>query len=441
MSVLIYGTRDYGRVDEHANEYAHTRFFHLWFLPIFPTGSTWITGEAATGPLGHQIKLYGKSVAACYLRVWGPVIALLTAVGGLQGHLPVLVVAAAMIAGTVWSWTWLRVRGRAAVRRSDFNYVAFGMRCEPKRLPKELRAELKAHLDRRWDAAKPERSPNEIAKHGAANADEAALAYGLLRLAAVERDKAASTANAEADRILAGDHVAIEHGDGPFRAAESSKTGATTDEALAELVARRTAEQAASRAAAGFRPPSPEELAKRAKRRGRRQMAGLVALTLFSLGGVAMFVRAVQPTKDVTLKELRSVKPPINKKVRVECDAIDGPVITVKTSSGTPRKHIMVCVLGQYWLPVMIDAEDAMPTKVVSGRLHLQSDVDPWVKKLREEPDLDSRALDMYLEDDVFGEWISAAMGLAVVVATPICWVLWFRARRRRKRALAGSVA
>ena len=79
MSVIIYGVRSYGRVDAHAGEHAQTKFFHIWFAPLVPVGSWWVT---PTG--GHSIKPNLKSIAAGYLRIWGLIatIGLLTA--GLQ---------------------------------------------------------------------------------------------------------------------------------------------------------------------------------------------------------------------------------------------------------------------------------------------------------------------------------------------------------------------
>ncbi len=82
VAVIIYGLRDYGRVDAHAGEYAQTRFFHIGFAPLVPTGSTWVTGPRANGTNAHGIKLHARSVVAAYLRGCGPLIAVGSLIAG-----------------------------------------------------------------------------------------------------------------------------------------------------------------------------------------------------------------------------------------------------------------------------------------------------------------------------------------------------------------------
>ena len=71
--IVIYGTRHYGVVDERGGEYALTRFAHIYWLPLFPVGSMWVTRTTEDGYRGHTIGLSGKSVLAGYARVWGPI--------------------------------------------------------------------------------------------------------------------------------------------------------------------------------------------------------------------------------------------------------------------------------------------------------------------------------------------------------------------------------
>ena len=73
MGVIIYGRRAYGRVHQHEGEYAQTTFAHIDFVPLFPTGSFWVTDDRGGQRFGFPIKLNGRSVLATYLRVWGPI--------------------------------------------------------------------------------------------------------------------------------------------------------------------------------------------------------------------------------------------------------------------------------------------------------------------------------------------------------------------------------
>src|SRR5258705_7313002 len=72
VSVIIYGVRPYGTVEAHGGEHAETHFFHIWFVPLIPTSSHWITQRTHEGSRGYSIDMHAKSVLAGYLRVWGP---------------------------------------------------------------------------------------------------------------------------------------------------------------------------------------------------------------------------------------------------------------------------------------------------------------------------------------------------------------------------------
>src|SRR4051812_10326395 len=154
--VIIYGRRAYGRVDAHGGEYAHTTFAHLWYMPLFPIQSYWITqdGEA---PLGFEIGFHGRSVLAAYLRMWAP----LAAIACLATGAPFI--GAAFAALGVWAWLWRRA---PASRRSDFNLVAYGTRCEPSRMPREMRDRVKRSLDSRWEGLALGKPPEDIAQFG-----------------------------------------------------------------------------------------------------------------------------------------------------------------------------------------------------------------------------------------------------------------------------------
>src|SRR5437764_2188422 len=170
--MIVIGHRPYGRVHAHEGEHLETQFAHIDFLPLFPIGSQWITHEAGGNRIGFPVRLSLKSLAAGYLRVWGPLVAfVLFALGGILASC----VIAALVA---WSWTWWRLP-RALRRRSDFNRVAFGSRCEPKWMTRAQRIGNEEAL-RKSAARRGARSPEDVARFGATDANEAVIAYGLL---------------------------------------------------------------------------------------------------------------------------------------------------------------------------------------------------------------------------------------------------------------------
>jgi hypothetical protein len=444
VSVIIYGVRDYGRVDAHAGEHAQTKFFHIWFAPIVPVGSWWVT---PTG--GHSIKPSLKSIAAAYLRIWGVIATIGLLSAGLQqlgakslAGTGMLIAAACIGALTAWSWTWRNLRGAAAHRRSDFNYVAFGTRCEPSRRFAADRSELKRALDRRWNERAPSQSPNEVAAHGAADAGEAVLAYGLLRLSSIDRGRAGASDGADADRILDGKHTAPSIDDGPYRAGVTSPTDAKTADGLADLVT--------ARAAATTPTPLPptkvdrEWELRRAKRRSRLQALGLVFMTFTAVGGVGMFAMSLRPTIEVSIKELRSAKPPLTRVVTLTCDAIEEPFWEeYKQRDNSTISQMAMCQVGRYFVPVKFPGSTVPTGRVVTGKLYNVERQD-WHRELaRVMPEVEAQTTDVFIDATKDSEeWGVGAFGLAMVLATPILWVLWFRARRRRKateRALAAE--
>jgi hypothetical protein len=423
--VIIYGVRSYGVVEAHGGEHAETQFFHIWFAPLIPTGSHWITD--ANARRGYSIGMHGKSVLAGYLRVWGPVVALATLAAGLGGNLPMLLVSALAIAATVWTWTWRNLRGEAAIRRSDFNVVAFGTRCEPRHMSKELIGAFKRGLDDRWNELKPERTPNEIARHGTPNPHEAVVAYGLLRVAGVMRGRAGRDEAADADRILEGAHSAPTVGEGPYREGVVQPQASGS---VATLVRTMAGAQDAVRESP--RELQAERLAQR-RRRSRLQLVGLVLATPMILGGIALFIDSVTPAREVTLAELRSMHPPTSKVVRVRCDSVSPPLWEETDGHGDATHRITMCMLGEYLLPVRLDDDQSVPEHVVEGELFHVVDTAIWVEQgLKKEPELDARSLDVYVDSSDNNRVFKGIFGLVMALGVPVLWVLWFRARRRR---------
>ncbi len=208
--IIIWGTRNAGKVDHRDGQYALTRFAHVYWMPLFPVSSIWVTGDG----VGHTMKMSGKSVFAAYARSWG----LLLAGLGLAGIAPLWAGVSAVVAAGL-SFGWKDLRTKNEIQRSDLNLAAYGTRCEPKLLPGELAESLRIEVNRRWEQVAEGQSPNDIAKHGTDDPRRAAAAYGVLRLTALTLPSAqASEAEKDAARIASGtrDRPALGDG-GPYR--------------------------------------------------------------------------------------------------------------------------------------------------------------------------------------------------------------------------------
>ncbi|MBZ0230850.1 MAG: hypothetical protein K8M05_00740 [Deltaproteobacteria bacterium] len=214
---MVYlGSHDYGRVHGYAGEYAVTRFLHLWFLPIVPLDTMWVTGAERGAPLAFSIRRSGRSLAAAYLRVWGPLVMLAAVVGWND----VAAVSAAIVGSLMmWSWTWRSVHGRRAQQRAWVHRALFGTACDPARMSPGMAAPLRAEAETRFAELSGGKTPTDIARLGADSHEQAYAAYALLRTsAALLRGQARREAIATSERVLAAPRGARTAGDGgPYR--------------------------------------------------------------------------------------------------------------------------------------------------------------------------------------------------------------------------------
>jgi hypothetical protein len=217
--VVIWGTRNAGKVDQRDGQYALTRFAHVYWLPLFPVSAMWITRDG----FGHPMKMSGKSVLAGYARTWGVIggVAGLAGVGGPTGFIAAVI----GVSLAALSWAWKDVNGRLAQRRSDLNELAFGTRCEPRLLPGDVAAGLEREAKQRWAIVSNGQSPSDVARFGTDDVQRAAAAYGVLRLSALAMPHAqALEAEADAARIAEGvrEKLQLDTG-GPYRSAVISE--------------------------------------------------------------------------------------------------------------------------------------------------------------------------------------------------------------------------
>lgn len=216
--IVIYGTRFYGQVDGYGGQRQLTKFFHIYYVPLVPVDTLWVTREEEGGRYrGHAVKMSGRSVLAAYARVWGPIAA---AGSFLAGSVGGFVAGAALLAVAGWTWSWRSVRSAREQRRSDFHLLAFGTRCDPLQMDPELAAQLSAQVAQRWAEVADGNAPEDIARLGAANPAQAVLAYASLRLAArLAPGDAAAASRAASERILDAVKETPALEGGPYRSA------------------------------------------------------------------------------------------------------------------------------------------------------------------------------------------------------------------------------
>jgi len=226
VAIEVAWQHGYGKVELHDGQYAQTQFAQVFLVPLWPVKSQWIVGRK----LGIPIRLHGRSIAATYLRFWAPVVALLTfAIGS---GLPSMLVAGALAAASAWSWTWRKLP-RSAHRRSDFNQLAFGVRCDPQLMTAAHRERCAEALKQRWESKPDSRPPDDIARYGARDLEEAVVAYGILRLAALDHGESPELAQ----RLLEGARDDADR-EGPYRELAAGDAPPQLGEQVAEVAQR-----------------------------------------------------------------------------------------------------------------------------------------------------------------------------------------------------------
>lgn len=70
--MIVGGTRFCGRVDETRSGHVVTRFFHIWFVPLVPLSSWFVTGSGSV----VKLPLSFRSILVAYVRAFGVLLAL-----------------------------------------------------------------------------------------------------------------------------------------------------------------------------------------------------------------------------------------------------------------------------------------------------------------------------------------------------------------------------
>ena len=418
MGFIIYGRRAYGRVHQHEGEYADTQFAHVDFVPLFPISSFWVTQDQGNGQrYGFPIKLNGKSVLATYLRVWGPIAAAILL--GTSHAVGTTVAGLVLVALSAWSWTWRSRRGELVQRRSDFDHVALGSRCDPAWMTDDMRLRLADKLETKLAARPDARPPDDVARFGARDIDEALLAYGVLRVSSVKHRAAGSAA----DRLLASAFDQLPQQGGPYREGTASPSPALGPAIVA----------AARVAAATHRPPPR-------KRWFHNPWVQLVGLGVLTFNVAAWGVHQLRSTPTIGAGELGSMQPPTGEHVRVSCDRIENDGWQLAFDDKV-EQQVTFCWLGTKVLPVVTKGDGDLAATAIEGELRGIDQVpyqdEAWVTELRRDEDLNAASFDdVYLlreESDHF----ELVIAIAVAAATLAGWLLWLRALVSRRRAKA----
>jgi len=409
---IIFGTGWAGRVDEEAGECAETLFFHLFYVPLIPLRSMWVTGREVVGERqvrawslgiasalviedhgdarsGLPIRLDVKSVAAAYLRTWG--VALAFACFAVAPSVATGCVAAAVAALSVWSWWWRTPRD-ADTRRSQLRLLAFGCRCHPRRFRPAARARLRASLEARWRGP-GRRPPSDVARFGATTLDEAVVAYGLLIL--------------DGQDPLA-DEIALGHRDRP-QDADPFRTGA---EPLEPGALEAEISAAARSIVRSDLPPQLWD---------RPYVRPFVVGTLFAVAAVGFGATVGAWCSAPAIQRVQlEYDPPVGDDIAVACDRItetqDLPPISAE-------RRVAFCVLGSRRMVMVTSHEIPTSATPVQGTLRLHVDSEWfWWSDLTTDPDTLSVYLDIHPRDSERA-WALAFAGLGLfAVGLGVFW-------------------
>jgi hypothetical protein len=221
--VVYYGTRFGGAIERCHGQYAATKFFHLYWLPLFPiSGTLWITQQNGDGFHIHPRRFSWKSLLAAYLRSWGLIFGALSVIFSLVDafELALLVFGLLLLGGALASWRWSSLSVNEMKRRELFHLLS-GTYCAPEHLTDDMASTLKDTISVAWQKHFPTRTPNDAARFGAKDIRESLYAFSLLSLQAREASGQAQRDLLQlADQIVQGTaSVPSSFSENPYRVA------------------------------------------------------------------------------------------------------------------------------------------------------------------------------------------------------------------------------
>ena len=379
-------------------------------MPLIPTETVWFTSERT----GFNVKMSGKSVLATYARWWSipAVIAVLSGTPLYVG----LPLAGAIAALYAWSWTWAAVRGAHELRRRDFNQLAFGTRCEPEMMPRLMREQIATALHQRWDRLDAGRSPDDVARFGAKNSGEAVIAYGVLRMAAL--DGGGRTELDAAERILRGTHDALPADQGPYRdAAQEPVSAPPTSDVIHAQVA------SAATNVSGGRSPMPPQPG--LKRHGKALAAASFIGALAAGAGVSANSAGLRGTEEVKVSELTSHHD-TGQYVTITCDQIERYGEFTEYSGKRTLHEVYACEQDQQILPVITGPGDTVDRTVEGQLLPMRNSQLQWPSDVRAE------AVPYYIEAGSHSCALAGALGCIAGVLVALGAGAFFIVKSRR---------
>lgn len=431
--------RVFGKVDEYGGELAASTFVHLFRLPLIPTGSVWLTADHE-GYQARPIKLHARSVVAAYLRTWVPLLWWFAfSVDSTVGY----VVAAAALAACFWTWTWRMTHRLKIQRQNDFDLVALGTQCPPRRMRANDLQQLLTQQKANFARVTTDRNPDDIARFGSSNADELIAAYGLLRLHGTLTPMTASDARFAAMRILNGRHEPANSEHGVFRSTADRLAG----DALGpdQLAANVAAQANQLRAKTVLRAEqAPKTFVQKVMWGGAHQAVGYAVLALGLFGGTIGMLGVRDPdTYDfVSERTLRNTIGDGKTQYRIVCE--EWIEFAKASEIDDDVGDVRLCRVGKKLLPVLSQNNEGIHGNTVRGRLHarhvMRVNAD-WEQRLVADGRLDAKTFQVYLVTDVLSHVGQIVLASTFMLGSAGLLVIWIRVRRQRRKHLAAALA
>ncbi len=447
MAHVAMPKRVFGKVDEYGGALAASTFLRIWRFPLVPTGSVWLTA-GVDGMHAQKIRPHLRSIAAGYLRTWAPFIFWLSFA---FDTVAMYCVAAAVVAFCIWSWTWRMAHRHMMQRRNDFDLVTLGTQCPPHLLRAEDLAALLEQQKANFAKLKSERSADDVARFGSANAAELLAAYGLLRVYGTATPLTASDARFAAMRIMNGSHDKPSSDAGVFRSTTEAATPVLAAGQLAEQVAVQAQRLRARKTL--LAATAPKTFLQKVMWGGVHRLLGYLVLAVTMVGGIGGAVKVQDPDRFdfVSEQRLRNSFGAGKTEYRVQCDAL-----TPYYSSGSDET--LLCRVGKQILPVVTRDGQGVTGNVVRGRLrarHIATDDDaeasfrrdrhrryrpaPWEKQLAADPQTDVQTFQVYLETHLLSVVGQVILALTCTLGALALLLVWERVRRQRNRVIADA--
>ncbi len=198
--IVIYGQRWYGRAFAHGEAGIATRGFHIYYVPLIPTGQMWVVARGDRSVRGIPTRWSWRAALPIFAVQWTLIAALAIAAENALLGVPLAIAAAA--AG-IWAYVGSHPSNARVRAARELTAGVLGTGCPPELLPRDVLRDLASRLDTTWAQVCPERPPEDVASLGPRDRREAALAYTLLTVrASYEHGALARSLRVQAEQVL-----------------------------------------------------------------------------------------------------------------------------------------------------------------------------------------------------------------------------------------------